>query len=439
MNRETRFRVSPGPAPRGAIAVPGDKSMTHRALLLGALAEGETLAAGPNRGADCRATAAALRRLGVPIEESAEGFLVRGSGGDLREAESPLDCGNSGTGARLLAGLLAAEAFPSTIDGDASLRRRPMRRVVEPLRAMGARIDGPDGGARLPLTIRGGSLRGIVHRTEVASAQVKTAVLLAGLRASGRTTVVEPSLSRDHTERMIAYLGGRVEREGLRTTVEGGTRLRGARIEVGGDPSSAAFFVTAGLVVPGGEVVAEGIVDNPTRTAFLDVLERMGGRIERERAETIGPEGRIHVRARARALCGTVIEGDEVPRLIDEIPILAVAGALAEGVFEVRDAAELRVKESDRIRLVVTMLRAFGVEAEERADGFVVRGGGALRGARVASGGDHRIAMAAAIAGLAARGETIVEETACVATSLPEFLALAADLGLGEALAEEEM
>ncbi|MFH1680270.1 MAG: 3-phosphoshikimate 1-carboxyvinyltransferase [Candidatus Eisenbacteria bacterium] len=438
MSRAPFFRVRPGAVPQGSIAVPGDKSMTHRALLLGALAEGETLAVRPNRGADCLATAAALRRLGVLIQESAEGFLIEGMGGELREPEGALDCGNSGTGARLLVGLLAAQPFVSTIDGDASLRRRPMGRIVGPLRAMGARIEGPEDGGRLPLTIRGGRLRGIVHRSPVASAQVKSAILLAGLRAGGRTTVVEPRLSRDHTERMIAYLGGKVERGALSASVEGGGALRGARLEIGGDPSSSAFFLAAGLLVPGGEVVARGILDNPTRTAFLDVLERMGGRIERTAVPTTGPEGRMDVRARAGPLRGTVIEGEEVPRLIDEIPVLAVAGALAEGELEVRDAAELRVKESDRIRLIVSMLRSFGAEAAERPDGFTVRGRGGLRGARVSSGGDHRIAMAAAVAGLAARGETIVEETACTATSLPEFLRLAGELGLGGALAEEE-
>jgi 3-phosphoshikimate 1-carboxyvinyltransferase len=436
MSKGSSILVRPGEAPRGRAPVPGDKSVTHRALLLGALAEGETFAFAPNRGEDCLGTVRALRSLGVSIEEEGGGFRVRGKGGRLAEPKSVLDLGNSGTGARLLAGVLAAEPFASTIDGDDSLRRRPMGRVVLPLRAMGALIDGPDGGRRLPLTIRGGGLRGITHRTRVASAQTKSAVLLAGLRAGGSTTVIEPSLSRDHTERMIAYFGGRIDREGLAVTLAGGQPLRGARVEVGGDPSSAAFFLVAALLVPGGDVTAEGVLDNPTRTAFLDVLERMGARIERIPAETVGPEKRMHVRARYSELRGTEIGGAEVPRLLDEIPVLAAAAAACTGTFRVRDAAELRVKESDRIRLICEMLASFGLAPREQDDGFEVEGG-RLRGGRVRSGGDHRIAMAAAVAALAAEGESLVEESACIATSFPEFLPIGAALGLGSSLREE--
>jgi len=383
------------------------------------------------------ATAEALRRLGVEIGREAEGLLVRGREGRLSPPEGPLDMGNSGTGARLLAGLLAGQPFAATIDGDQSLRGRPMGRIAGPLREMGASVEGREGGDRLPLTIRGGNLRGIRYETPVASAQIKSAVLLAGLFAEGKTEVIEPGPSRDHTERMIAYLGGKIECGPLRAALTGGQMLEGRRIDVGGDPSSAAFFVTAGLIVPGAELTVEGILNNPRRTAYLDVLERMGGRIVREPVSTCGPEERMNVTVSGSALRGAEIGGEEVPRLIDEIPVLAVAGALASGEFLVRDAEELRVKESDRIVRIVQMLRAFGASVEERPDGFLLRGG-SLRGGRVESGGDHRIAMAAAVAGLAAAGETVVEDVACVSTSLPEFLPIWRKLGVTAATLEEE-
>ena len=434
---DRRYRIRSGASPVGTILIPGDKSVTHRAFLFGALAAGETVIVAPNRGADCLATAAALRRLGVSIIEKENRFVVDGRRGLLTEADEPLDMGNSGTGARLLAGLLAGQPFCSILDGDDSLRRRPMGRIVGPLRSMGARIDGREGGKLLPLTIHGGRLKGIRYETPVASAQIKSAVLLAGLGAEGKTEVIEPGRSRDHTERMIAYLGGAIERDGLAVSIEGGTELQGARIDVGGDPSSSAFFVVAALITPGGDVTVEGILDNPTRTAFLDVLEGMGGRIDRIPVETVGPEKRMNVRARESALTGGEIGGGIVPRLIDEIPVLAVAGACSSGTFRVRDAHELRVKESDRIDSVVKTLTAFGVDVEESDDGFVFEGGSPLAGARIDSGGDHRIAMSAAVAGLVARGETVVEGTGCVATSLPEFLTLGRSIGLGEAWREE--
>ncbi|MFH1277803.1 MAG: 3-phosphoshikimate 1-carboxyvinyltransferase [Candidatus Eisenbacteria bacterium] len=431
----SRYRIRPGAAPRGRAVVPGDKSVTHRALLLGALAEGETDIRRPNRGGDCLATAAALRALGVSIEERERGWLVVGRGGELAAPRGPLDLGNSGTGVRLLAGVLAGQSFAATVDGDDSLRRRPMGRIVKPLRAMGAVIEGEGDGERLPLTIRGGNLKGIAYLSPVASAQVKSAILLAGLRAEGRTEVTEPGPSRDHTERMIAYFGGAIEREGLRASVTGGTRLRGAPVEVGGDPSSSAFFVVAALIVPGSDVVLEGVLDNRTRTAYLDVLERMGASLEREPMETDGPEPRLRLRVRSSKLRGTDVKGEEVPRLIDEIPVLAAAACVAEGVFRVRDAKELRVKESDRIRKIAETARAFGRTVDEVEDGFDLEGG-PVRGAIVESGGDHRIAMAAAVLALAAAGPSEVRDTACVSTSLPEFLPMAAALGLGEAIEE---
>jgi 3-phosphoshikimate 1-carboxyvinyltransferase len=430
------FRVRPGRAPRGSAVLPGDKSVTHRALILGALADGETRVSTPNRGTDCRATARALRALGAEIEEDGGGYRVRGTGGRLRPPSLALDLENSGTGARLLAGVLAGRPFASTIDGDGSLRRRPMGRVVEPLRAMGAAIEGPEGGSFLPLTIRGRPLRGIAHRMEVASAQAKSAILLAGLGATGETTVTEPAPSRDHTERLLRHMGAPVVCSGASVTIRGGGSLRGTNIDVGADPSAAAFYIVAALLAPGGDVTVEGMLGNPTRTAFLDVLARMGADIARTEASGGGPEALVTVRARSSALRGGEVGGSEIPSLIDEIPILAVAGAASGGVFTVRDAAELRHKESDRIRTVTRMLEALGSEVDERADGFTVRGR-PLHGARVSSGGDHRVAMAAVVAGLAARGETLVEDVSCVATSLPEFLSIFCDLGMNDTILEE--
>ncbi|MBN1826065.1 MAG: 3-phosphoshikimate 1-carboxyvinyltransferase [Candidatus Eisenbacteria bacterium] len=432
----------PGASPSGTFRPPGDKSITHRGLLLGAMAEGTTLLLGANRGEDCRALEGALSALGVAITEEGEALRIEGSGGRLRPPGGTLHLGNAGTGLRLLAGLLASQRFDARLDGDDSLRRRPMGRIVEPLRRMGALVEGREGGRFPPLFIRGGPLRGIDWRTEVASAQVKSSILLAGLRAEGWTSVTEPALSRDHTERMIPYMGGKLLREGLTVRVEGGTSLRGRRIRVGGDPSAAAFPLAMALLSPEGRVTAEGILANGTRTAFLDVLERMGARILREPEEGGAEEGAeesIRVTAEGGgALRGTVIGGDEIPRLIDEIPLLAVVGARSSGVFTVRDARELRRKESDRIAATVRLLRAFGAEAEERPDGFTVRGELSLRGTRVESGGDHRIAMAAVAAGLAAAGETIVEGSACAGVSFPGFMETLAALGLGGSITEEE-
>ncbi len=434
------YRIFPGRAPEGTVTIPGDKSVTHRAFLLGALASGDTVIAGANRGDDCLRTAAALRALGVVIDDDGERFVVHGAAGRFAPAPRDIDMGNSGTGARLLSGLVAGQPFPTTLDGDASLRERPMGRVVRPLRLMGAVIDGRRDGSLLPLTIRGGDLRGIRYETKVASAQVKSAILLAGLFADGVTEVVEPALSRDHTEKMIVYLGGPLERTGDAVRVTGGASLKGAPIDVGGDPSSAAFLIVAGLIVPGGKVTVEGILDNPTRTAYLDVLEEMGGKITREAIAGDGPEPAMRVTAEESDLKAIDLGGDRIPALIDEIPVLAVAGSRAKGAFRVRDASELRVKESDRITATVRFLSAFGVDIREEEDGFVIGGNyrkGPFKGAKVSSGGDHRIAMAAVVAALAAKGKSVVSDVACVATSFPLFLPLLGRLGLEGAVTEK--
>jgi 3-phosphoshikimate 1-carboxyvinyltransferase len=411
-----------GPKPlRGTVRVPGDKSLSHRALLLAALADGRSRITGLGNGDDVARTRAAVAALGAVLD----GDTVTGAGPEgLSEPDGIVDCGNSGTGIRLLSGLVAGRPFLTVLAGDESIAKRPMGRVAEPLRAMGARVDGRAGGTLAPLVIRGGGLTGTRHDLAVASAQVKSAILLAGIQAAGETTVVEPAVSRDHTERMLAALGVPVEIDvaNRRVVVRAPERPWGGfDLEVPGDPSSAAFWVVGALVVPGSEVTVEHVALNPGRIAFVEVLVRMGAAIEVvPTGEAMGePVGDLHVVA--SPLRGTEIGGDEIPRVIDEIPILAVAAACAEGVTEVRDAAELRVKESDRIATVQSELGRFGVGVEARPDGLSIRGAGRLAAAVVRSHGDHRIAMAGAIAGLTADGDTEIRGFEGVASSYPTF------------------
>jgi 3-phosphoshikimate 1-carboxyvinyltransferase len=419
-------QVFAGPrALRGRLRVPGDKGMSHRSLLFAAMADGRSRISGLAGGEDVGRTRAVLDRLGVAIATGDEHGTVTidGRGVDaLTEPVGVLDCGNSGTGMRLLAGLLAGRPFLSILDGDESLRERPMGRVVEPLRMMGAHLDGRAGGTRPPLVVRGGELTGCVHRLSVASAQVKTAVLLAGLQASGVTEVVEPASSRDHTERMLAALGApltRVDERAVRVSAGAPSPFE---FTVPGDPSSAAFWVVAATITAGSELVVEDVALNPARIAFVDVLVRMGAVIDlEETGERLGePVGELRVRS--AALHGTIVEGAEIPWVIDEVPVLAVAAACAEGVTEFRDAAELRVKESDRIATVEELLTGLGVGVEAGDDRLVVRGG-RLRPGEVDSRGDHRIAMAGAVAASAIDGETRVRGWRSVATSYPEFTA----------------
>ncbi len=434
----TQLRIQPATKPlSGAITAPGDKSIGHRAVMLGALADGEVRITGLGRGADNRATARALKQLGVEMREQDGTLIVVGAGRrGLRAPESFIDCGNSGTSMRLLCGLLAAQPFLSRLTGDASLQRRPMKRIVEPLRLMGADIEGDTA----PLTIRPvrKPLRGIEYVLPVASAQVKSALLLAGLYADGRTTLTEPGPSRDHTERMLRYLGAPVLSEPggvTRLDPTGWEPVLDAKpIHVPGDPSSAAFAVVAALLAGGDPVTVEGVCINPTRTGFIDALRIMGAAVTVRGAGNPGgePVGDLVVeRGAGEPLSGATIEGALVVRCIDEIPILAVAAAAAEGVTWFRDVAELRVKESDRIATTAAMLRAFGIEVDEQPDAFAVhgRGGAPFTPAIVDAAGDHRIAMAAAVAGLRASGESRVDDAANVATSYPGFVDAMRSLG----------
>jgi 3-phosphoshikimate 1-carboxyvinyltransferase len=406
---------------RGRLRVPGDKSISHRAYLFAALATGRSTLTHLATGADVHATRLALEHLGVGIRTGKGGVVtVQGAGaGGLREPDAVLDCGNSGTTMRVLSGVLAGCEFLSVLTGDASLRQRPMARVTEPLRAMGATIDGRDGGRLAPLTIRGGRLVGMRHELPVASAQVKSALLLAGLAADGVTEVVSPGPSRDHTERMLTALGAPVEADGLTARSRPGAP-EPFELDVPGDPSSAAFFVVAATITPGSEIVLDELALNPTRIGFVDVLRRMGADIDVEVTEQRcgEPVGRLVVRA--AELGATTIGGDEVPTVIDEIPALAMAAAFADGVTEICDAAELVVKESNRIGALHQELSQLGVGVEPRADGLVIRGG-QPRGGLFKSHGDHRVAMAAAVAANALDGASTVRGWRAVGSSYPEF------------------
>ncbi len=402
--------------------MPGDKSMSHRAALLGGIASGTTRVDGFLRAEDCLSTLRCLRALGVRIDEDADHLTIHGA--RLREPTDILDVGNSGTTIRLLTGMLAGQPFHSVITGDASIRRRPMDRVVEPLRRMGARISGEHGGRLAPLSIDGGGLRGIAYTTPVASAQVKSAVLLAGLFAEGDTAVREPSLSRDHTERMLGAFGVAVARDGLTARVRGPAALRGASIRVPGDLSSAAYFLVAGALVPGSEVTVEAVGLNPTRTGILDILRMMGAPVEERDVRDEGGEPAGTVTVRSGRLRGTTVGGDLIPRAIDELPVVAVAACLADGETVIRDASELRVKESDRIGALARELGRLGAAIEPRPDGMVITGGRHFTGGRASSGGDHRIAMALAVAALCADGPVAIEDPECIQTSFPEFQSL---------------
>ena len=427
--------ASPGAPLRGSVRVPGDKSISHRAAMLGALAEGTTHIRGFLEGDDTRATARVFEQLGVRIETpSASERIVHGVGlHGLRGIGSVLDCGNAGTGMRLLAGVLAGQRFDSVLVGDASLSRRPMRRVIEPLAAMGARIDAEPGGLP-PLRIHGGRrLRGIDYAPPVASAQVKSALLLAGLYAHGETVVREPHPTRDYTERMLAAFGWPVTFAPGEARLSGGHGLRATDVDVPADFSSAAFFLVAASVVPGSELRIEAVGMNPRRTGLLQVLRAMGADIEALDPREQGGEPVADLRVRHAALRGIEVPEVLVPDMIDEFPALFVAAACASGRTLIRGAAELRVKESDRLATMSTSLRALGIRVDETADGAVIQGG-LLRvpaGVILDSHGDHRIAMSLAIAAQVADGEVRIDDVANVATSFPGFVALATAVGMG--------
>lgn len=405
------------------IRVPPDKSMSHRAAMLAAISDGPCTISNYLTGEDCMNTLSVLQKLGVRIEKTGPAeFVVHGVSGRFTAPTGDLDCGNSGTTMRLVSGLLAAQPFRARLKGDASLSRRPMRRIMAPLTEMGAEFEAEGFGDCSPLVVKGTrDLHAIEYQPPMASAQVKSAVLLAGLFARGTTTVVEPVPTRDHTERMLEYFGIHVIRDGRRVSVTGGTMPAPRDFAVPGDISSAAFWLVAAAVQPGASLCMSDVGLNPTRTGIIAVLLRMGARI-REEHHSKGPgEPCGLVELTGHGLKGTTIEGKEIPNVIDEIPVLAVAGALASGTTVIRDAAELRVKESDRLAVVSHHLREMGADVIEHSDGLEIHGGRPLHGARLASHGDHRIAMAFAVAGLFADGETVIEDADCVETSYPGF------------------
>jgi 3-phosphoshikimate 1-carboxyvinyltransferase len=413
---------------RGEVKLPGDKSLSHRVAMLSAIAQGTSRISNFASSVDCHATLECVRRLGIAVESSAREVVIHGKGLDgLEPARLPanLDAQNSGSTIRMISGILAGQRFTSVIDGDASLRRRPMRRIIEPLSLMGAQIEARDGGFA-PLTITGGRLRAIDYLSPVASAQIKTCVLFAGLYADGRTRLREPSLSRNHSELMLTEFGARLGREeDGAISIEGGAPLHAVDYVVPGDVSSAAFFAGGACVLPGSEVYMKGVSLNPTRTGFLDFLRLLGAHVEMRdvRIEHGEPVGDLTVRAGQLKTDedGLMIAGDIIQNIIDEIPMLAVMATQVEGRVEVRGARELRIKESDRIKTVVAGIRAMNGVIDEYEDGFAVSGPQSLTGARIETEGDHRIAMAFAVAGLMAEGGTEVVDADCAAVSFPEF------------------
>lgn len=429
-----RVRGAAGPPLRGCAALPGDKSISHRAILLNMLAGGAARVANFLPAGDCRASLRVAGALGAEVEVlSPTELRVHGRGMALLEPDDVLDCGRSGTTMRLLAGILAGQPFAAVLSGDAQLRRRPMARVAGPLRLMGATVLGRDGGRLPPLAVQGGALRGIEYSLPVASAQVKSALLLAGLYAQGATTLHVPGPARDHTERMLRAMGAEVATragDGGHTLHVGPTAaLAPLDLAVPGDFSSAAFLLVAATLVPGSEVILEGVGINPTRTGLLDLLRAMGAEIEVLDEGSAGGEPVADLAVRSAGLRGVEAGGDLVVRAIDELPILAVAATQARGETLVRDAAELRVKETDRVATTVGELRRLGAAIEARPDGFLVQGPTRLRGTAVDSHGDHRLAMALVVAGLVAEGETVVHDCGCIPDSFPGFEALLAGLG----------
>ncbi|MBU7005274.1 3-phosphoshikimate 1-carboxyvinyltransferase [Phosphitispora fastidiosa] len=405
------------------ISVPGDKSISHRAVMLGALAQGPTTVTNFLMGADCLSSIDCFKKMGAEFSRPDNNtIIVKGNGlYGLREPQDVLDVGNSGTTIRLMLGILAGQPFFSTVTGDASICKRPMGRVTEPLLEMGAVIDGRQNGSLAPLAVRGGVLKPIKFNSPVASAQVKSAIILAGLYARGQTEICEPHKSRDHTERMLAYLGAEIEVNPGDVKIKGGPTLSGKPVEVPGDISSAAFFMVAAAAIPGSRLIVKRVGLNPTRTGIIDVLKNMGAEITILNEDEVNGEPVGDICVCGSELKGTVIEGSLIPRLIDEIPVITVAAAAAAGETVIRDAAELKVKESNRIAVMAVELRKLGVNVSELEDGMIVQGGGSLKGAVCESHDDHRVAMSMAVAGLLATGETVIKNTGCIGISFPGF------------------
>lgn len=418
---------------QAVIRVPGDKSISHRSIMIASIAHGTSSVENFLPGQDCLSTVRCMRQLGVEIEEiSPTSLKVHGRGlHGLQEAADYLDVGNSGTTIRLISGLLAGQNFFTVLTGDDSIRRRPMARIAVPLREMGAQIWGRGGGKLAPVAIQGNPLRGIHYQSPIASAQVKSAILLAGLYAEGETSVTEPVLSRDHSERMLLGFGANIHVDGLTVTIKS-RELTAQEVYVPGDISSAAFFLIAGAIIPGSKITVQDMGLNPTRTGILDVLTAMGARIDITNERLVSGELLGDVSVSSEGLKATEIAGELIPRLIDEIPVLAVAAAMADGETIIRDAQELKVKESNRLKAIATELGRFGVDIRETGDGLRIKGGRSYQGAVCESYHDHRIAMACALMGLAANGQTVVRDPECIDISFPGFQALLSQLGGGE-------
>ena len=407
---------------RGEVTIPGDKSISHRAVMFGSLAEGATEITGFLRGADCLSTIDCFRRLGIFIEDKEERILIHGKG--LHGLSAPaqiLDAGNSGTTTRLISGILSGQAFETTLTGDASIQKRPMGRIIEPLSQMGASITSLSGNGCAPLRIQGRPLHGIHYTTKVASAQVKSSILLAGLYADTPTSVTEPALSRNHSELMLHFFGADVKSEGTTATIQPEPKLIGQKVQVPGDISSAAYFIAAGCITPDSELLIQNVGTNPTRDGILHVCKMMNANVTLLNENTDSGEPTADLLVRTSSLQGCIIEGDLIPTLIDELPIIAVMACFAEGTTVIRDAAELKVKESDRIAVMTENLTAMGAKVTATDDGMIIEGGHTLHGAVVDSHLDHRIAMSFAVAALNADGETEILGADCVNISYPAF------------------
>ena len=415
--------IRPANALKGEITIPGDKSISHRAVMFGAIADGITEIDGFLTGEDCLSTIDCFRKLGIQIEVLPNNKVrVHGKGPHgLQAPADTLYTGNSGTTTRLMLGLLAGQSFGSSLDGDASIRKRPMQRVIGPLQRMGAKITGRDGGNLCPLTIQGQPLHGIEYKLPVASAQVKSALLLASLYAEGDTFLTEPAKSRDHSELMLNYLGAKIRVDNLNIRSTPISELSARPIVVPGDISSAAYFMVAGLMLPHSEITIKNVGINSTRTGVIDVLKAMGGQIEIANYRRVNNEPMADITVKSSSLTGTTIEGSMIPRLIDEIPVIAVAASVAAGTTIVKDAGELKVKESDRIQTVVTELDKAGVDIRGTEDGMIINGGRPIRGTHFESYHDHRIAMAMAVAGLAADSESHIHNAGAVDISFPGY------------------
>lgn len=407
---------------RGELEIPGDKSISHRSIMFGSLAKGTTEVTHFLQGADCLSTISCFQKLGIEIENKTDKILIHGKG--LHGLSAPteiLDCGNSGTTTRLISGILSGQSFTSTLTGDASIQKRPMKRIMDPLRQMGADITSIHDNNCAPLAIKGSNLQGIHYHSPIASAQVKSAILLAGLYAEGETRVTEPYISRNHSEIMLSHFGANVRTEGTTAILLPNPFLEGQKIAVPGDISSAAYFIAAGLLVPGSEILLKNVGINPTRDGILRVAKEMGGNIELLNANTDNGEPTADILVKFSALHGITIGGEIIPTLIDEIPIIAIMAAFAKGTTIIKDAAELKVKESNRIQVMVDNLKAMGADIESTEDGMIIHGGKDLHGAIVDSHMDHRIAMSFAIASLLADGHMTILDKNCVDISFPTF------------------